>query len=241
MTSSHRRALFLILPLLFLSVIPRLEADELPSSPGAYPGFDVRYGMAPLPSDLSLMTEKPLIIERSTRIYVDAGTGKTVFESQAEAHAFYDVDFSAAVSVFKTEDDAPSYAPGVLECRVVSSEDHHLLFYQLIGAEVLGLRVSYSTMSEAFRDDFPDGAVAYRARLVDSLDGKLHESYTSWYLVPYVVKGKPMTYLHFYMRSGAYNPFPGEDKIVKAFQPKQINDIFLSNLREAKRRAEKTR
>ena len=189
--------------------------------------------------DVASLIDTPTVIETSTSVFMDVLKNKVVLEGQGDAHAIYDLPLSLLLSVIEVNDKTGSYGPGVLESRIYRREGNKTVVYQLVGVKFFGIKVAYSTLNEVVRDELPGGGAGIRCRLVESLDGKLYESSNSWYFFPIEVKGRAMTYVRFFMRSGIYSPFPGEEGLMKSFLPKQLSDMFVANIREARRRVDR--
>jgi hypothetical protein len=219
-----------------------LASQALPVAPGPvdgpYPGFEVRYGLAPIPNgaELSALIGKPTLVASFVRNFIDPGTGGKVIEAMGEAHAVYDISLAALASVLEVDEAQAKFGSGILAAHVDLKQGNRSIVYQELGTNFLGIKVSYKTRSEVFRDDLPGGAVGFRARLIESPDGKLYESFSSWYLVPVVIAGKEYLYVRTFMRSGIRNPFLGAETIMGAFIPKQSADMIVSNIKEARRR-----
>jgi hypothetical protein len=216
---------------------------QIPNAQGPFPGFDVRYamGIAPSSPDLAKLVERPTAIYVAGRTIVDPKTGFKVLEGQGDGHGVFDLPLEALADVLDPSKDRQGFFPGVLDERVVLRDGSRTLIYQMVGISFLGIKLAYPTISEVYRDDYPDGSVGFRARLVESLDGRLYQSYSSWFLVPVRVAGKTMTYARTYMRSGLYKPFAGADSLLKAFMPGQLDQIFNDNIHEARRRLQAQR
>jgi hypothetical protein len=227
----------LLLVALVLPASPhsRLAATSAAPANGPYPGFEVRYGIGPLPARLSSLVGRNEPISAATDVFREPSGGRYVLEGLGEGQAIYDVSLEALFAVLSPDPGRKAFGPGVLENHVEEFEGNRALVFQVVGAEFLGVKLAFETRSEVFWDSFPDGSVGIRSRLVGNPDGKLYESYNSWYLAPIEVEGRTMTYMRFYIRSGIYDPFPGAESVMKLFLPRQLSDMFSSNVREARK------
>ncbi len=217
-------------------------AEGLPVAPGPtggpYPGFEVRYGRYSPPGgqDLSLLIEKPMVIGTKVQTFIDEGTKGKVLEALGDCQAIYDLPIAAIAAVLEVDAKQAKYGAGLLDAHIDLKSGNRTIVYQELGTLFLGIRVSYLTRSEVFRDELPDGVLGFRARLIESMDGKLYESFSSWYLEPIVVDGRKLTYVRTFMHAGIRNPFLGAESIMRAFIPKQSSDMMSSNIKEARRR-----
>lgn len=219
-----------------------LEAESPPVAAGPtggpYSGFEVRYGLAAAlkPQDILALVDSPVSLDSYSGSFIDPVTQKKIVEGRGDAHAVYALPIDLLASVLDTTMDQMSYSPGLLDERINLRDGPRTVVYQELGIEFLGIRVSYRTRSEVYRDELPDGAVGFRARLVESLDGKLYESFSSWYLCPVTVGGKTYTYVRFYMHSGIRQVLWGMETAMKSFIPRQGMDMIATNANEARRR-----
>ena len=222
--------------------LPPLAAAPLPAAAGPngvhYPGFEVRYGLAsPLkPEEILALVDHPASVDSYSGSFIDPATRKKIIEGRGEAHAVYALPIELLASVLDTSLDQLRYSPGILDERINLRDGPRTVVYQELGLEFLGIRVSYKTRSEIYRDELPGGAVGFRARLVESLDGKIYESYSSWYLCPMTAWGKTYTYVRFYMHTGLRQAMIGMETAMKSFIPQQSSDMITANANEAKRR-----
>ena len=229
---------------------PPLAAAPLSASPlpvaagpsgGPYPGFEVRYGMATSfrPQDLQALqalVDRPVSLDSYSGSFIDQASKKKIVEGRGDAHAVYALPIEVLASVLDTTMDQLRFSPGLLDERINLKDGPRTIVYQELGIEFLGIRVSYKTRSEIYRDELPGGAIGFRARLVESLDGKLYQSFSSWYLCPVTVGGKTYTYVRFYMHSGLRQAMLGMETAMKSFIPQQSRDLITANANEAKRR-----
>lgn len=239
---SHQLKKYAALAVLGLLGASQILGDSIQMGPtppqGSFPGFDVRYSFGPT-TDYRSLLNKPLLTYSKVIIFQAPSNLERRMEGVGECEVVYDLPVNAVAAVLEPQDGLESYAPGVIKSRIESRSGKIVTTFQEVGASFLGIKVTYLTRNEATRDELPNGAVGIRARLIDSLDGKLFESYTSWYLAPVVLDGRQMTYIHYFMRSGLRNPFPGADTALRAFMPIQLSNTIESNLREARRRVAK--
>lgn len=238
MIVSLRSCAILILALTFSP----LAAEPLAVAPGPdgvpYPGFEVRYGMIPSlrPQDMLALIDKPTSIGSYSGSFIDPATQRKIVEGKGEAHAIYALPIDLLASVLDTTMDQLSFSPGLLDERIDLKDGPRTIVYQELGLNFLGIRFSYKTRSEIYRDELPGDGIGYRARLIESLDGKLYESFSSWYLCPVTIWGKTYTYVRFYMHSGLWQTMLGMETAMKSIVPRQSTEIIAANANEAKRR-----
>lgn len=219
-----------------------LSANPLAVNPGPrggpYPGFEVRYGIAPTTGTggLAGLLDKPTLVDSRVRTFTDEAAKGKVVEAMGDAHAVYDIPMAALIAVLEVDPNHVKTGAGILEARVDLKEGPRAVVYQELGTTFLGITISFKTRSEIYRDELPDGAVGFRAHLTESLDGKIYESFSSWYLVPVTIDGRQLVYIRTFMRSGLRNPFLGEESILRAFIPVQSTELLATSLKQARKR-----
>lgn len=210
--------------------LPCQEADP------PYPGFDVRYGILP-GADLGALVNRSATIGMQVTSFVDPSTGKKMLRGFGEIHALFDVPIEAMAASYWDFEAQPGLFPNLIEARVEASGEGWARVFQYVGVSILGLKVGYRMRLDIRRDELPGGAIGYRSRLLECLDGNMFESYSSTYLESVLVDGRPMTYIRVYSRPGIADPFPGTAMIVKGLTPGELRNSVLISLRDARRRA----
>jgi hypothetical protein len=229
-----------VMAILSLALVPALAfADflELGPSPaqGPYPGFDVRYSLDPGTDPRSLLA-KPVMTFSSIVLFEQASSHEARMEGIGESQAIIDLPISALACVLEAQNGSEGWLPGNFVSRVESKKGQETLLYQESGASFLGVKVAFEYRILQVRDALPGGAVGFRSRVIESLDGKVFKSLASWYLAPIVVDGASRTYVRYFMRSGIRRPFLGEDAVLRAFMPIQLSNMIKANVKEARRR-----
>jgi hypothetical protein len=214
-----------------------VSAQEAAPPPGsnAYPGFDVRYGI-PEGTKLAQLVDAPALISMIVEQFKDPASGEHRLSGFGDAQAVYEVPMAAVLQVLEDYEHQKSYSPNLFEVKVESREGNRTIVYQDLGMSFLGLKASYKIRVEVIRDDFPDGAVGIRARLVESVDGKLFQSYSSWYLKPVELEGKKMLYLRIFTGSGIRRPIIGMAAATKGFTPGNLKGQLRDTVKEARKR-----
>lgn len=236
MPKSLLAGLGLVVLSLALAAAEGLEMGPSPAQ-GIYPGFDVRYapGLDPALNPPKLLSS-PTMTHSEVVLFEQAMTGEKRMEGLGVCEAIYDIPLAIFASVLDAQDGAAAWLPGTQVHRVESRKGREAILYQESGSSFLGVRVSFRNRILQVWDDLPGGAVGIRNRILESLDGKLFESCTSWYLSPIVVNGVERTYVRYFMRSGLRKPFPGADALLRAYMPTQLSGMMKAVAGEAKRR-----
>ncbi len=217
--------------------LPSASAQDVPEPPGsdAYPGFDVRYGI-PEGTKLQQLLDKPTLISMIVKQFQLPGGGEFRLSGYGEAHAVYDVPLAAVIQVLEDYEHQKSYSPNLFEVRVESRDGKRTVVYQDLGMSFLGLKAGYKIRVEVDRDELPGGAVGLRARLLESVDGHLFESFSSWYLQQVEVDGRNLVYLRIFTRSGIRKPILGMAAATKGFTPGNLKGQLKDTVKEALRR-----
>lgn len=236
---SRRLALIPALGALLLSLPVSVHAElaELGPAPaqGGYAGFDVRYGLDPR-ADTKALLASPVLTLATVSSFQHPGSGEARLEGLGESQVIVDLPLALLASVIEAQNGAEAWLPGTLLSRVDSRKGPEARLYQESGASFLGVKVAFRYTVSQVRDELPEGATGFRSRVVESLDGKLFESCTSWYLRPIVVDGVSKTYVRYFMRSGLRRPFLGAETLVKSYMPIQMSGMVKAILKEARRR-----
>jgi hypothetical protein len=201
-----------------------------------YPGFDVRYGIAP-GADLSALVGKAALISMYAEKFKDPATGERRLVGYGDAQGVYDVPLGDLISVLDDPAGAKSYSPRLLEAKIEETDGTRVILYQDIGIVFLGIKVSYRFRAEQIRDELSPTEVGYRVRLLESLDGNFYEAYTSWYLKEVLVDGRTLVYIRNYTRPGLRRPPMGTEFILKSFTPRELRSTMERVVKEARRRA----
>lgn len=217
----------------FLVVCPAHSWAET-SYPSSYlfPGFDVRYGLGGgLGSDnLSALLEKPSVF--STEVAAKDGR----VESRGEAHVLLDLEPSKIASVIGLRTDLSRNPPGILKIDVESVDGPRTVATEFVGMDFLGLNAGSRVRIEGIWDELQNGERGYRTRILESFDGRVIESFTSWFIAPVSVGNRTMSYIHIYVHSRLKGVSALQAAVLKAYIPKQLRDMLAFGAREARRR-----
>jgi hypothetical protein len=222
-----------VLVLFLVLTVPTLSA-QIPTSK-EYPGWDVRYGIAP-GADLIALLDKPALISMKVETYKDPGTGESRMNGFGEAHGVYAISLEEISKVLFDFPGQKTYSSSLLEVRVLEASLNRAVVYQDIGVSFLGIKIGSKVTSEILRERLPDGALGIRARMVDNPSGDMFESYSSWYLKEVVVEGRKLLYLRNFTRPGMRNPVIGMAAAVKGFTPGELRGQIENTVKEARRR-----
>ena len=235
--SFRRRACFLVLAL-FLSIHPApAEPTELGPAPalGGFAGYDVRYGLDPK-ADPQALLASPVLTHASVQSFTHSPSGEARLEGLSESQVIVDLPVSLLASVLEAQTGAEAWLPGTILSRVESRNGPEARLYEEAGSSFLGVKLALRYTVSQVRDELLGGAMGFRSRVVESHDGKLFESCTSWYLLPIVVDGKAKTYVRYFSRSGLRKPFLGAETLLKSYMPIQMTGMVKAILKEARRR-----
>lgn len=188
-------------------------------------------------ADLTALARRPELVAMDMRRFKDPASGETRIEGGAEVHGVYDAPIERLVAAMDDRAGQLSFSPRLLGSKEELREGPRVVFLQDIGIEFLGARVAYSVRSEAYREDLPGGAVAFRTILLDSLDGKLFASTSSWYFEPVAVEGRPLVYIRYHAMQGLRRPGFGMEGLIKAFTPSEMKGLMATLAREARKRS----
>ncbi len=225
----------ILLVLLSVAALNAQTTNEAPQTKGAYPGFDVRYGI-PAGTDLTALVNKPTLIDMQVKTFNDPATGESRLSGFGEAEAVYDVPLQAVLDVLTDYPGQKAYSPRLLDVKVEYQDPHRAVVYQDIGIYFLGFKFGSRVRSEILVDDLGPGEVGIRARLLESLDHNLFDSFSSWYLKEVDVDGKTMLYLRNFTSPGLRKPFFGIGAILKIFTPPELTGQIENTVKEALKR-----
>jgi hypothetical protein len=200
-----------------------------------YPDFDVRYGI-PAGTDLAALVNKPTLIDMQVKTFHDPATGEPRLSGFGEAEAVYDAPLQAVLDVLNDYPGQKVYSPRLLDVKVEYQDPHRAVVYQDIGIYFLGIKFGSRVRSEIIDDDLGPGEVGIRARLLESLDHNLFDSFSSWYLKEVEVDGKTMLYLRNFTSPGLRKPFIGIGAILKIFTPPELTGQIENTVKEALKR-----
>jgi hypothetical protein len=200
--------------------------------------YDFRYGIPP-GEDLASLLDKPRLMSMTVEKLRDPASGEPRIIGQAEAEAVYDIPFKALAALFEDPAGALSYSPRLLEAKNEERTGSRMVMTQVVGISFLGLKVGYRYRTDQVRDDISPTEVGYRLHLLESLDGKLFEAYSSVYAKEVIVAGRRLVYLRVYSRPGIRNPFLGMELVIRSFTPGELTSILDRAAKGARRLAER--
>ncbi|MGO8694882.1 MAG: hypothetical protein ACLQMF_14565 [Rectinemataceae bacterium] len=201
----------------------------------ACPDFDVRYGV-PSGADLKALIGKPTLIDMQVKTFHDPASGELRLSGFGEAEGVYDVPLQAVLDVLTDYPGQKVYSPRLLDVKVEYQDQHRAVVYQDIGINFFGIKFGSRVRSEIIVDELGPDEVGIRARLLESVDHNLFDSFSSWYLKEVEVDGKEMLYLRNFTSPGLRKPFIGIAGILKIFTPPELKGQIESTVKEALRR-----
>ncbi len=156
-----------------------------------------------------------------------------------EAHGLYEVPLEAVARLLWDYPVLKTISPKLRDVKVEHRTDTSIVVYEELGISFLGIRIGYRLRLEAFRDDFPDGSVGLRYRMIESLDGKLYAADSSWYLKEIEAGGRKLLYMRTFSTSGMRNPGLGVAAAMKAFTAGELSGQVEAVARKAREPAGK--
>ncbi|HPG87198.1 MAG TPA: hypothetical protein PLQ29_10910, partial [Spirochaetales bacterium] len=111
--------------------------------------------------------------------------------------------------------------------------------YYKAGFRGLGIEISYGSVFLTAVDRLDGGAVGIRSLMLDSLDDRSFEHYTSTYLAPVVVDGRPMTFVRYFNRPGLRKPGLGLLQVLNLFVSPEAKAQLEALEGETRRRLER--
>ncbi len=217
------RARRVAVALLLLAVPPAFARSGRAAAPAPFADgpFAVRYGI-PAGTDLAALVDKPRLVAMNVETSRDPETGDTLLAGFGEAHAVFPLPLQAIAALLDDPVRHKTGQPAIREVRLELREASRSICYEDIGISFLGLEFGARTRSEIFREELPGGALGYRARLIECVEGNVAASRSSWYLEPVVVDGRDCTYVRIFSNPRLRNPVPGTAAIVTLFTPGQL-------------------
>ncbi len=212
------------------------SAATVTALPGSARNVPARNGVA-AGADLEALARRPELIAMDMRRFKDPASGETRIEGGAEVHGVFDAPLERLVAAMDDRVGQLAFSPRLLSSIEELRDGPRVVFLQDIGIEFLGVRVAYAVRSEAYREELPGGAVAFRTILLDSLDGKLYASTSSWYFEPVTVEGRRLVYIRYHAMQGIRRPGFGMEGLIKAFTPSEMKGLMATLAREARKRS----
>lgn len=217
---------------------PALAKPPTQALPTPASGFDTRYAIV-AGADLAALVGKPEVIDADQYLFVDPASGERRMAGYVDLHAVYDLPLEAILAVMLDVESLPDYMPYIMAAKIVGGTADRFVASYSVGINFLGIKIGYSSTAESVVERFPDGSVGVKSRMLESLDQKIYEHYTSWFLVPVTVDGRRMTYLRYYNRPGLRKPFAGMLGLAKTFTPPNSKGQVAATVKEAAKRTRK--
>jgi hypothetical protein len=186
--------------------------------------FDCRYGV-PECTDLNLIYNDPAEVKFEMHDFYDCRFNENRISGYSDFHGVFDADYDRVVSLLSSPVNMPLYSTHVLNVKVEKIEGPATTAYFDLGIVFLGYKVSFITRMKIIKEKLSSDETVFRARLLQSLDGNLFESYSSWYVKKLLLKGRPLVYIRYFNRQGIRHPFPGMSSVVRMFSPKEAKSM----------------
>lgn len=187
---------------------------------GQTPDDGYRYGI-PAGLDLAKLVGEPTLLDSEHKAFDDPSSGERRSRGFADVVAVYDIPFGAFVDAASDFAAYSRFLPRIFESTPVAtppptapasaasasgtrSAPARLIYSS--GIKAMGIEVLYRIIAESSVDEPGEGAIGVRARMVESLDGKLFAQSNSFYLARVSVGGKAMTLVRYYSSLGLREP-----------------------------------
>ncbi len=201
--------------------IPRDWAPSAAASAGRAPSGTppeaaaaLLYGV-PEGIDLASIVGKPTLLGTTNYIFKDGDERRLA--GYVDVVAVYDLPIDAMAAALLDFEAAPGYVPHILEATVRRRGSDGAEIYYKSGFRILGIEISYESVFLTAVDRLEGGAIGLRSLMLDSLDGRSFEHYTSTYLEPVVVGGRAMTFVRYFNRPGLRKPALGLLQVLNVF------------------------
>lgn len=221
----------------FIGAAIFLAVSTLASAAGPGTPDEYRWGVKP-GADFRALLEKPVVTEMEAELWKDPESGENRIAGWSELHGVFEVPFAAMIRVLTDYEDQPRYSPRLFSARVESREEDRIRVFQVVGMSILGIKIRYDLTLEYSEEYLPDGGFGQRSRLLSNPSGNLYESFSSWYVLPVSVDGKPFVYVRGFSRPGIRKPFPGMAGALRTFTPGEVKGLLEIYIKEARKRSE---
>lgn len=191
-----------------------------------------------IPANLELadLVDRPRLLGTTHVQFQDAATGERRLTGYADVVAVYDLPPESLAAAASDFESYPSFVPRILEATVLGHDGPVWRVSYNVGIRFLGVQVSYRSVFDTVVERLEGGAVGVRSWQVQSLDGGLYESYTSFYFAPVVVQGKTMCFVRYFNRPGLRRPGFGVLQVLDLFTPPEARAQVAAMASEARRR-----
>lgn len=209
-----------------------LGTTRLFADPGTTDEF--RFGLPP-GVDLAALLDKPVVTEMEAEAWEDPESGEKRIAGWSEIQGVFDVRFEDLIRVLTDYEGQPRYSPRLFSARIETREGSFTRVSQEVGMSILGIKSKYRIVVDYEELRFQDGGFGQRSRLVDSPDGNLYASFSSWYVLPVLVGGTPCVFVRGFSRPGIRKIFPGMAGALRTFTPGEVKRLLEIYIREARR------
>lgn len=215
-----RRTSGAVLALIAAALAFGLAAAAYGQALDEYVRFEVPDGL-----DIASLVGNPTVLAAEHRSFQDQATGERRSDGFSDIAAVYDIpleallraasDFAAYSRFMPRIIESSPIELGALSARVpTASTAGPVRLVYASGIKLLGIEVVYRIIGESSVETLGGGAFGTRARMVESLDGKLYKQANSFYFAPVVVRGKTMTFVRYYSTLGIRNPGAATVKVL---------------------------
>ncbi len=186
---------------------------------------------------LEKLIGKPTLLNKFYFVFNDPVSGESRISGFADAVAVYDLPIEGFIAVMLACEAQSGFIPYFMKVKILERGASEDLIEYKTGIKFLGIEASYNSIFGSTFERIEGGAVGFRSRLVESIDGKEFEHYTSYYFAPVTVNGKVMTFFRYFNRPGVRKPMPGMVEGMRFFIPFAIEGHIAALAKEVARRA----
>lgn len=214
-------------------------ADSARRAPAGTPPEAAAALLYGVPDGLALasIVGKPTLLGTVNYLFKDGDERRLA--GYVDVVAVYDLPLEAMAAALVDFEAAPGYVPHILAATVRRRGPDGVEIYYKSGFRVLGIEISYESVFLTAVDRLDGGAVGIRSLMLDSLDDRSFEHYTSTYLAPVVVDGRPMTFVRYFNRPGLRKPGLGLLQVLNLFVSPEAKAQLEALEGETRRRLER--
>lgn len=186
---------------------------------------------------LEKLVGKPTIVNKFYYSFNDPASGESRISGFADAVVVYDLPVEEFVAMMFACESHDTFIPYFLDVKLLERGVSEDLIEYSTGIKFLGVEVSYNSIFRTSFKRMEGGAVGFRSWLVDSIDDKEFEHFTSYYFEPVLVNGKEMTFFRYFNRPGVKYPTFGMLQGMRFFVPFAIEGHISAMAKEVARRS----
>ncbi len=188
----------------------------------------------PAGTDLAALMGNPTEIESG----IESGDDAVAVASFADVHAVYEVDLEVLRDTIVDFDRYEQFVPHVELSDGRRIGDDPLRWMQLIEIAygVLVFQAEYALDNEFVVVQDEDVRFALVFRMAESHDGRLADSFGSWFLETVDIDGRPATYVRYYSYVAFAEDMPGLRVALQMFGLQDVKAVMNAYVDEARER-----